>query len=298
MRAFYSLVVENGKKFGFFPEACLRGALGYLLMEWFSFYRQTGQDDFLKLVVRLYEALIGEFPNKSIEKKQATPPKMGMLLVRHKGSLDSDFLLELTFFGNNADLLPLFGEALKVLGMEGIGRSGIRFKVDSQVGVRTGFLYDFVCDRFLPSGADVELDFYTPTTLKAYGGTFLNVWSSDAFARNLWQRLTLLCSLMNVVCDSLLPENEFIDEFVSLECSSRVEPVNRDRYSSRQKKKIDCSGFMGNVVLKNVPEPIYTMLLWGEVVAVGKNTTFGNGRYRIKNCPLDSGHDSIISETR
>ena len=282
VRAYYRLLTENGERFGIFPEACIRGALGYLLMDWVVLYQQAGQSDSLEQTVRLYEALVGEFPNKIVENRTATPPKNGMLLVRCDGASCSEFLLELTFFGDYADLLPMFGEALKTLGMEGVGQAGVHYDVDSQVGVREGFLYDFVCDQIMPESANVALDFYTPTTLKAYGGIFLNVWSSDAFARNLWQRLNLLCSSQNVACSMPFTEQQFIDAFVTLKSFSSVEPVRRGRYSSRQKKKIDCSGFSGRVVLKDVPKIILTILLWGEIIAVGKNTTFGNGRYRLQ----------------
>lgn len=54
-----------------------------------------------------------------------------------------------------------------------------------------------------------------------------------------------------------------------------------DRYSNRQKKHIKLSGFIGDVLFENVPSEFLWIIKLGEVIHIGKNTTFGNGKYKI-----------------
>ena len=56
---------------------------------------------------------------------------------------------------------------------------------------------------------------------------------------------------------------------------------NRFKLSSRQKKRIDCSGLTGQVHLKNISPDAGRILSIGAQIGVGKNTTFGGGRYTI-----------------
>lgn len=100
-----------------------------------------------------------------------------MLFVAKDESGADLFLLELTLFGDNEDLLHLFTVALRRLGTEGVGRSGIRYSVHTKINTQIGFLSDFISDTPLENDIiDVELQLYSPMTLKAYGGRILDVW--------------------------------------------------------------------------------------------------------------------------
>lgn len=283
VRSRYLLTVENERKFSLFPEACIRGALGYLLFDWAKLYFDEG--DFFKseLCIRLYEALVGPFPEKKIVVREATPPKMGMLFVAKDESGADLFLLELTLFGDNEDLLHLFTVALRRLGTEGVGRSGIRYSVHTKINTQIGILSDFISDTPLENDIiDVELQLYSPMTLKAYGGRILDAWDQDAFARNLYNRVELLCGALKIPFDFACSLSDFVDAFMSLDCRCMTKPVSRKRFSSRQKQSIVCAGFTGRVQIKSVPPLVVNLLLWGEQLAVGKNTTFGGGRYRLQ----------------
>ena len=70
--------------------------------------------------------------------------------------------------------------------------------------------------------------------------------------------------------------------FNSLEYLSQTFVVSRKRFSSRQQRRIDYSGFQGEVYLKNVSLEVIEFLLYGEILAVGKNTSFGAGCYQLK----------------
>ena len=283
VRSRYILTVDNEREFSFFPEACIRGALGYLLYDWANQCFEKNNPFKAELCIRLYEALIGPFPNKQVEIREATPPKMGMLFITMDESQSGTFLLELTLFGDNDDLLHLFTAALKQLGDEGVGNEAVRYKVHTKIVSQVGILSDFIAENLNESAPqNAELLFCSPTMLKAYGGRLLNDWDQEAFARNLYNRIELLCNALNVPFDYAYSLSDFVEIFVSLECSGSTRLSPRMRYSSRQHQKINCSGFTGAVQIKNVPPAVMCMLQWGEQLAVGKNTTFGAGRYNLQ----------------
>ena len=283
VRSRYILTVDNEREFSFFPEACIRGALGYLLYDWANQCFEKSNPFKAELCIRLYEALIGPFPNKQVEIREATPPKMGMLFITMDESQSGTFLLELTLFGDNDDLLHLFTAALKQLGDEGVGNEAVRYSVHSKIVSQVGLLSDFIVKNLNDSAPqNAELLFCSPTMLKAYGGRLLNDWNQEAFARNLYNRIELLCNALNVPFDYTYSLSGFVEAFGLLECSCSTRLFSRIRYSSRQHQKINCSGFTGSVQIKNVPPAVMCMLQWGEQLAVGKNTTFGAGRYNLQ----------------
>lgn len=54
------------------------------------------------------------------------------------------------------------------------------------------------------------------------------------------------------------------------------------RWSSRQDRRMAFGGLMGSVVLEGDPAPFLPWLLAGQVLHVGKNVTFGLGRYEVR----------------
>lgn len=53
------------------------------------------------------------------------------------------------------------------------------------------------------------------------------------------------------------------------------------RYSSTQEKRIPLKGLEGRVTLEHVSELALACIVAGEVLHVGKNSSFGFGMYRI-----------------
>lgn len=71
-----------------------------------------------------------------------------------------------------------------------------------------------------------------------------------------------------------------------------LHPVQVNRYSHRQNKHIHQPGMLGWIAFKKVPAMFIPLLKLGEIIQVGKGTSFGLGRYR-----LDFGRD-WINKTR
>jgi len=57
--------------------------------------------------------------------------------------------------------------------------------------------------------------------------------------------------------------------------------VSVQRYSSTQDRKMILSGIKGIVQLDLIPDHIMPLLIAGELIHIGKNTSFGFGRYRV-----------------
>ena len=54
------------------------------------------------------------------------------------------------------------------------------------------------------------------------------------------------------------------------------------RYSARQDRRIDMDGFVGEIAYEGNMAPFLSLLKAGEVLHVGKATTFGLGRYAMR----------------
>lgn len=55
------------------------------------------------------------------------------------------------------------------------------------------------------------------------------------------------------------------------------------RKSNKQNTKMNMGGMMGNIILSNVDKDTYNLLKIGEVIAVGKSTVFGLGKFKMED---------------
>ena len=54
------------------------------------------------------------------------------------------------------------------------------------------------------------------------------------------------------------------------------------RYSGTQKSKITMKGMIGRVIFDDIAEEYIPYVLAGELLHIGKNTSFGFGRYTLQ----------------
>lgn len=103
----------------------------------------------------------------------------------------------------------------------------------------------------------------------------------EAIVSNLARRVYLFNCFVGREMD---PE-EFTDHLMEnlpiiVEQDTRKRRVTR--YSSRQQSRMQLQGIQGNVYLGEWPdEDLLRCLLAGEILHIGKNTSFGFGRYRV-----------------
>lgn len=120
-----------------------------------------------------------------------------------------------------------------------------------------------------------HIRFKTPVTLK-YQGVFQDKLTPEAVIPAIFRRLYILDCFEGIDCRELGWQGEWPG--VTEEASQMM---NVYRYSGTQDKKMSLRGVKGHMVLSHFPEDLLPVLLAGEVTHIGKNTSFGFGRYHI-----------------
>ena len=137
-------------------------------------------------------------------------------------------------------------------------------------------LWDYVEYRLRQNpGRESRIRFKTPVTLK-YQGEFQQHLSIEAVLPSVLRRIYIMDCFENLKCEQLRWEGGYPEV---LEESSR--PIIVYRYSGTQDQKMPLKGIKGEMLLAEIPERLLPVLLAGEVLHIGKNTSFGFGRYHI-----------------
>ena len=72
-----------------------------------------------------------------------------------------------------------------------------------------------------------------------------------------------------------------VEEDVPSIAGQKIRHSDVRRYSSRHKSGIHLNGVSGYVDLEGVTKEVLELLIIGEIVQIGKNTSFGFGRYTV-----------------
>lgn len=199
---------------------------------------------------------------------------------------------QLLLFGKTIVYFSQFVQALYQLGNTGIGREHSRFEIAyirntlgedilkgqnicmDQCRVQT--LWDYVTYRLGQNpGRECRIRFKTPVTLK-YQGEFQRHLSMEAFLPAAFRRIYIMDCFEGLGCEQMGWEEEYPE--VVWETSKLI---TVRRYSSTQDQMMPLRGIKGEMQLFSLSQELLPVLLAGEVLHVGKNTSFGFGRYRI-----------------
>ena len=204
----------------------------------------------------------------------------------------------LILFGNAIVYFNQYMQAFFTLGNEGIGKEHARYQVVSVTNTRNrplftdGSVYmvnyqiqtlgeyvDYRIRRMKRTGSQNRLVFHTPVSLK-YQGEFLEEYHMEAIWNAVLRRIYMLD------CFEEITDNVYtMEELKALKLPDIVKQEARHvgvrRYSSTQDKKIVLNGIKGYIQLDLIPEQMLPWLLAGELIHIGKNTSFGFGRYSV-----------------
>lgn len=220
----------------------------------------------------------------------------------------------LLLFGSSIVYFNQFVQAFHALGMAGIGKEKLRYRIARVTNTNRELLLEdglFHKERYrirrveeyvkyrmrrFEEGQDAVLVFHTPLSLK-YRGDFLNTFEPLPLLTAAERRLYILnCfegrregeDYKRIV---IVPEGEGIhseeeDSPILLQHvpEKREERVFRDgkpRYSGRQDRKMILRGIRGSCQLSGLDQTTLALLLAGELLHIGKNTSFGFGRYTV-----------------
>ena len=206
-----------------------------------------------------------------------------------------DFYLIL--FGKSIVYFNQYVQALHTMGEQcGIGKYHARFRV---VGIRNTegqpilkersvnmnqyivhILYDYVMFRkmqFDVTKSENIIIFDTPLTLK-YQKEFQQEFQMVPILNAIRRRIYMLNCFEGIESDLLYNyENSMIPEILQQEHHM----VHVCRYSTRKNEKMILKGIKGYIVLPGLPQDVTELLLAGELIHIGKNTSFGFGRYHL-----------------
>ena len=200
----------------------------------------------------------------------------------------------MTLFGRMAVYFGQILQAFQYLGYQGLGKEKAKFRIvqvtnskrqsilDGQnvymERVTTQKISDYVAYRKEKGthGGAVNLILRTPLAVKAQGEQ-LKEMELEAFFKSINRRLYMLNCYEK--SDAVAPEE--LDSLPTLTKQS-VKQITVKRYSTTHDNRIGLEGIIGECRMENVSERNLELLYAGELVHVGKNTSFGFGRYAVK----------------
>ena len=138
---------------------------------------------------------------------------------------------------------------------------------------------------------EVKLRFLTPVRIK-YRDSYRHQMEFHVLLRNLLRRIG---SLDYFHCGGKAGS---IDYRALISAAKSVASVERNlswndwnRYSKRQQQGMNLGGFTGEISYKGDIGEFWSFLRVGELIHVGKGTTFGLGKYQISIPPLVKGSE-------
>ncbi|MEY8428028.1 CRISPR system precrRNA processing endoribonuclease RAMP protein Cas6 [Lachnospiraceae bacterium 46-15] len=200
----------------------------------------------------------------------------------------------LTLFGNNLVYFGQYLQAFYQLGVNGVGKYHAQYQIkEIRNGREEKILENQTVHmknyRIETVGAYVEkriralklqgcksmLTFYTPLCLK-FQGEYLREFRSEGIFQAAFRRVMML----DYFVEKYIEKPEFADYPAIVK--QNVQEKTVPRYSSNHANKIWMKGIVGQVSFDRIPEEVFPYLAAGELLHIGKNSSFGFGRYRIE----------------
>ena len=214
-------------------------------------------------------------------------------------------VFSLVLLGKGIDFLPYFVFAFHQLGQMGLGKGRGKFRLNQITfpapndGASETRIYnhqsqmlssDFEVSEWAQllesvtnlNPGEITLRFTTPTRIMNQG-LIINTLPFDLLMRTIFRRLSLLG---RIHCQHPwdLPYGELIELATQsvTTTANHLRWVDWERYSTRQHQRMKFGGFVGEVTYRGNLQPFLPFILLGEAAHVGKNATFGLGRYFVE----------------
>ncbi len=303
LKAAETVVLNNFKGF------TLRGGFGNIFKKiaCIDFSRECGECILRNKCVYAY-IFETPFPENLIDKipfQMAYPPRPYIIEPPFDSQIifnsADEFYFDLVLIGKSIEYLPYFIFAFEELGKRGIGRGKGKYRLlkvegmDGQVIYQEGGLQDKfifltfqdILNRYRhcenPSNADCQITirFVTPARFVLKDELKREV-NFKEFITNLLRRISLL---------SIFHSNkELVFDYLGLlDDAQMIEVKNEEwdwcdlaRYSRRQGRRIATGGLLGEVTFFGNLLIFLPFIELGEYIHIGKQTSFGLGKYEIK----------------
>ena len=279
----------------YFPEALFRGAFGNVLKRLVCINKKESCENCFLSKNCSFAVLF--FPDKIIERFhniKNPPPPYNFFFIKNKDkeSLDFDFILLKDGFNYITHIIFTFIR----MGEISIGRDKYGYKIESITDMSNGNnIFDidnnqltnpnickFSFDINQKQSKDkLKIDFISPLRLKKD-----NDWNKDISFYDIVKALLLRFSLL-AECygeyDKEFDHSSFLENAKKVtKIDENMHITNRKRYSTTQEHKINMGGVKGSITFEGENIGFYENILrFGELFGIGKNTTFGCGRYML-----------------
>ena len=209
----------------------------------------------------------------------------------------------LLLFGGTIAYFTHILHAFCLLGSRGLGKDSVHFRVKSVKNTLHGILYDgdedivykdryqimYVSDYVKYRLSQYEISskntiiFHTPLTLK-HRGIFQNFFNMEAIMAGAERRIFILnCFEGTPVAKEGCRIQ--IEGHIPVKTEEIIQNKKIKRYSGTQNTKMLFSGMTGYCRLEEMDQTALILLLAGELLHIGKNTSFGFGRYTLNQLP-------------
>ncbi|MFA7516682.1 MAG: CRISPR system precrRNA processing endoribonuclease RAMP protein Cas6 [Candidatus Ratteibacteria bacterium] len=208
------------------------------------------------------------------------------------------FTIRLLLFGKAVQEFPYFFLSFQQLSETGIGKTRAKFTVEQVIEEypQQAILFSkgkeelLSCSPAQPfvsshsHNADIKklrLEFLSPIRLK-FQNKIISFPEFHHIVRSIAHRTSMLAYYWGE--QSLDIDWKFYiqaAEKIKI-CSRDLEWVDLKRYSSRQKQSMFFGGFVGTILYEGDLAPFFPLIEIGSYLHIGKNTTFGLGKYSIK----------------
>ncbi|MBF0337413.1 MAG: CRISPR system precrRNA processing endoribonuclease RAMP protein Cas6 [Nitrospirae bacterium] len=205
----------------------------------------------------------------------------------------------LILIGNAGQYLPYFILAFIELGKIGLGMGRGKYRlINVSDDKRT--VYNIDDGQIIPglpeelhisetfefdksSHRELKLRLITPVRI-LFNRDMVVKLEFNILLRALMRRIYLLHYFHCKESELLWNHKNIIDNaaYVSI-LEDKLEWWDWQRYSSRQKTHMKMGGLTGTIIYRGDIEPFYSIVKAGEVLHVGKGTSFGLGKYTIAN---------------
>jgi hypothetical protein len=282
----------------------LRGAFGYAFRRAVCIARQQKECRGCILAANCAYSYIFETPrpasSRIMRKYEKVPhpfilrPPAGNGRIIEAGD---KIIFGLVLVGKARDFLPYFVLTIQELAARGLGRDRGRCRLTGVFDAAGRQIYAPGCEELAPAeirtGAEITaaagpvperltMIFETPLRLVYNRRIVRDQLTFQIVLRSLLRRLALL---QQFHCD-LAPEIDFrglIDRAAKIETiADETRWRELRRYSTRQRKTISTSGLTGALTFAGDFAEFWPLLQLGTYVNLGKNTSFGLGRYRLE----------------
>lgn len=283
-----------------FPESTVRGGIGYAFKEALCLTKVKKCADCI--ISRncpyfyLFETNLPE--NSRIMRKYDKIPHPFVISFKpSKLVQENDMLyLEFTLVGKAIDYLPYFVLGLIRLGELGLGKERGRFIVNSvrvsdcnktvyvkdKEHISTDFSIAKPFQNYSFSNKEnTILDFISPARIK-FNNSYNHDLQFSVLIRNLLRRITNLAYFHSDCCIQRLDFNGIIKASkVVRTLRSNLKWSEYERYSTRQNQHMRLGGYIGEIEYKGEIGNFMPLIRSGELLHVGKATSFGMGKYII-----------------